>query len=127
MGNIASRFKWVFGTQEAFGAGATGAPSPLGANNILGSTGAGIAFNTHGWGEQVSFYVETDAAATCSYQIRTARTSSGPWAVVSSGTLSTGATNLIKMPGPFAWLSPRIKTLNSTANQVVVRMTAVES
>ena len=125
MGNIASRFKWVFGTQEAFGSGAAG--GPLGAQNIVGSTGAGAAFNTHGWGEQFSFFVETDAAATCSYQIRTARTSSGPWAVLSSGTLSTSATNIIQLPGPLAWVSPRLKTLNSTANQVVVRMTAVES
>lgn len=118
---IASRFKWVFGTQEA-----VGNPGPGTANNVLGSTGAGVAFNTHGYGLQFTFMVETDAASTCSYQIRHARTSSGPWSVLSSGTLSTGALDTVQIPGPFHWLSPRLKTINSTANQVVVRMTAIE-
>jgi len=117
VGNIASRFKWSFGTNKD-GTSATG---------HLGSTGGGVAFDTLGWGEAFTFYVETDAAATCSYQIRSARTSSGPWASLSSGTLSTSAVDVVQIPGPFAWLSPRIKTLNSTANQVIVRMTAVEA
>lgn len=120
MGNIASRFKWVFGTDESVSV-ATGA-----SNNRLGSTGAGVAFNTHGWGVNYSFFVETDAAATCSYQIRAARTSSGPWNVLSSGTLSTSAVDLVQKTGPLGWLSPRIKTLNSTSNTVIVRMTANE-
>lgn len=126
MSVIASRFKWVFGTQEAFADPTKGNFTRGGANNILGSTGAGVAFNTHGWGLQFTFMVETDAASTCSYQIRTGRTSSGPWAVLSSGTLNTGAVDVVQIPGPFAWFSPRIKTLNSTANQVVIQMTAVE-
>lgn len=120
MGNIASRFKWIFGTSKDVTSEGT-------ASNILGSTGAGVAFNTQGWGENFTFFVEADAAATCAYQIRTARVSGGPWSVMSSGTLGTSATDVVQLPGPLGWLSPRIKTLNSTANQVVVRMTAVES
>ncbi len=124
MGSIASKFRWVFGTAEAAGSG----PNLRGsANNVLGSTGAGVAFNTHGWGEIFTFYCEADAVATCSYQIRTARTSSGPWAIVSSGTLSTSGCDIVQLPGPFGWVSPRCKTLNSTANQFVVDMRSVEA
>lgn len=122
MGNVASRFKWVFGTAEAAIPGGRG-PS----NNVLGSTGAGVAFNTHGWGESFSFHCETDAAATCSYQIRSGRTSSGPWAVLSSGTLSTSGVDLVQLPGPLGWLSPRCKTINSTANQFTIALSAVEA
>lgn len=122
MGQIASRFRWVFGTAEAANPGGRGS-----ANNVLGSTGAGVAFNTHGWGESFTFQCETDGSATCSYQIRTARTSSGPWAVLSSGTLSTGALDVVQLPGPLGWLSPRVKTINSTGNQVVIDMRATEA
>src|SRR5262245_14335297 len=123
MPEISARCTWMFGTYPDINA-------PDGTkkkhNNVLGSTGAGATFNTHGWGLQYSFYAEADAAATGSYQIRTARTSSGPWAVVSSGTLSTSQADIIQLPGPFAWLSPRVKTLNSTANTIIIRMTAVD-
>lgn len=120
MAGIASRFKWIFG-KAATTTDGTGA-----SNNVLGSTGAGVAFNTHGWGAQFTFTIETDGSATCSYQIRRARTSAGPWSVLSSGTLSTGAADTVQLPGPLGWLSPRVKTINSTANQVVVRMEANE-
>lgn len=113
---IASAFQWVFGTPAA------GTSS----NNVLGSTGAGAAFNTHRFGESFSFTIETDAGGTCSYQIRTSRSQAGPWAVLSSGTLSTSACDLVQVPGPLFWLSPRIKTMTSTSVQVVVRMTATE-
>lgn len=126
MAGIAARMRWVFGTQEAFTVPSPGTPSRGGSQNILGSTGAGVAFNTHGWGLNYTFFVEADAAATCSYQIRASRTSSGPWAVLSSGTLSTFATNIVQLPGPLGWVSPRVKTLNSTANQVVIAMAANE-
>jgi len=90
-----------------------------------GSTGAGTAYDTHDLGERFTFIVESDAAATGAYQIRTARTSAGPWAVLSSGTLSTGAAAVVQSAGPLGWLSPLVKTLNSTANRIIVRATAV--
>lgn len=113
-----SAFTWLFGA--ALSEGSKGS-----LNNRLGSTGAGAAFNTLGNGEQFTFMVETDGGATCSYQIRTGRTSSGPWAVLSSGTLSTGAVDVVQMPGPLKWLSPRLKTATSTAVNVIVRMEAI--
>ena len=105
------RFKWCFGATVNAEGGA-----------VLGSTGAGTAFEIRGLARENSFYVETDGNvnSTCSYQIRTARTSSGPWIVLSSGTLSTGAADLVQISGPLAWLSPRVKTLNSTAGLVTI-------
>ena len=113
MGNIASRARWAFGKGSE--------------NNQLNSTGSGAALNTHGWGESFTFMVEnTDSAM--SYQIRVGRTSSGPWAVLSSGSMtSTAQLNVIQLPGPFAWVSPRVDALASTANTVIIQMTAVES
>lgn len=117
MGQIAARFRWVFGAPLA-GASET---------NRLGSTGAGVAYDVGGRGEAFTFYIDgTDSAY--SYQIRSARTSSGPWAVLSSGTVASSASaDVVQLPGPLDWLSPRIKTMGSTANQIVVRMMAVES
>ena len=105
------RYKWCFGaTANAEG------------GSVLGSTGAGAAFYVNGMARENSFYIETDgnANSTSAYQIRTARTSSGPWVVLSSNTLSTGAVDLVQISGPLAWVSPRIKTLNSTAGLVTV-------
>lgn len=95
-------------------------------SNTLGSTGA-IAnpYNTFGMGDAFTFQVETDAGATCSYQIRVGRTSSGPWTVMSSGTLTSNAVDVVQFPGPHNFLSPRIKTLTSTSVGVVVRAVAV--
>ena len=112
MGVLAeARFKWCFGATVNAEGGA-----------VLGSTGAGTAQFVGGLARENSFYIETDANAnsTCSYQIRTARTSSGPWVVLSSGTLSTLSVDLVQVSGSLAWISPRIKTLNSTAGLVTV-------
>lgn len=119
-GTRESAFTWVFGT----------APSTVGRpgqalNNVLGSTGAGVAFNTGNLGASFSFGIETDAASTGSYQIRVGNNATGPWAVISSGTLSTSTMDLVQIPGPLKFLSPRVKTLNSTANAIIVRMEAV--
>lgn len=111
--NPEARLKWCFGSQANAEGGA-----------VLGSTGAGVAQQIGGLAREHSFYVETDGNvnSTCSYQIRTARTSSGPWVVLSSGTLSTGAVDIVQITGPLAWVSPRIKTLNSTAGLVTVEL-----
>ena len=105
--------KWSFGASTGAEGGA-----------ILGSTGAGTAFNIAGFAREHSFYVETDgnANSTASYQIRTGRTSSGPWVVLSSGTLSTGAVDLVQITGPLLFASPRVKTLGSTAGLVTIEL-----
>lgn len=95
-------------------------------SNSLGSTGAvANPYNTFGYGDAFTFSVETDAGATCSYQIRVGRTSAGPWTVLSSGTLTSNAMDVVQIPGPLNFLSPRIKTLTSTSVGVIVRANAV--
>ena len=91
-------------------------------SDVVNSTGAGSGLQCHGLARETSFYIETDGAATCSYQIRTARSTGSPYVVISSGTLSTGQTDLVQITGPLLAVSPRIKTLNSTANGVVITM-----
>jgi len=95
---------------------------PSGGVNALGSTGVGVRFNLNGMAREQSFYVETDAAATCSYQILTARTLTGASVVLSSGTLGTSAMDIVQLTGPLSYVFPRIKTLNSTANTVTVEL-----
>lgn len=112
MGTRESAQTWTFGSSTG---GGLNTPS----------TGAGTAFNTHNLGEQFTFFVYTDASATCSYQIRSAPTAAGPWVVLSSGVLAAAEANVVQSPGPLGWLSPRIETINSTANTVTVRMTAL--
>lgn len=105
---VEGRFVWTFG-QNATGSGAN-----------LNSTGTGQRFALTGLARENSFYIETDAAATCSYQIITARTLTGAQVVLSSGTLSTSGLDLVQITGPLQYVYPRIKTLNSTANLVTV-------
>lgn len=122
-GGIASRFTWVFGKDPDAnaGAGTHGAH-----NNVANSTGAGVAFNTHGWGLQYTFLVETNDSGW-GYQIRVGRTSSGPWRILSSNSgTSTSTLDVVQIPGPFAFVSPLWSDLASTANYGIVRMTAVE-
>ena len=124
MGRIAAKCTWVFGTDPD----ANAPPGTHGKhNNVIGSTGAGATFNCHRLGEQYTFLVETNDSGWA-YQIRTARTSSGPWAVLSSNSgTSTSAVDNISYPGPFAWLSPRVDTLASTANYVIISMFGYEA
>lgn len=120
MGNRAASCKWVWGHDPD--AGTSNA-----ANNLVNSTGAGAVFNCHRWGENVTFYIETNDSGYA-YQIRTARNSSGPWSVLSSNSgTTTGVTDVVQLPGPFRFVSPRVDTLASTANYVIIEMSAVES
>jgi hypothetical protein len=106
-----SRFKWCFGASASAEGGA-----------VLGSTGDGVGYAVNGLARENTFYIETNgnANSTGSYQIRTGRTSTGPWAVLSSGTLSTGAVAVYQVTGPLAYISPRCKTLGSTAGLMTV-------
>lgn len=123
MAGIAARATWVFGTDpdKAAGAGTHGAH-----NNVVGSTGAGAAFNCQGWGLNYTFLVETNDSGW-GYQLRVGRTSSGPWRTLSSNSgTSTATLDVVQLPGPFQYVSPLWDTLASTANYGIVRMTAVE-
>lgn len=122
--SIAARAAWVFGTDPDKAAGINTKGK---FNNVLGSTGAGSAFNCHGYGSLYAFAVETTDSGWA-YQIRVGRTSSGPWRVLSSNSgTSTGVVDYVQMNGPMLWVSPRVDTLASTANYVVIRMSAYEA
>ena len=102
---------WTFGLQ----AGGTG--------EIVGSSGApSSGYAILGNARELSIYVQTAAACTCSYQIRTGRTSTGPWVVLSSGTLAAASVDIVQITGPLAYVSPNIKTITSTAVQVFVEL-----
>ena len=105
------RAKWAFGSQSGAEGGA-----------VLGSTGTGTRQALHGLTRETLLYVETDAGATCSYQILTARTLTGPTAILSSGTLNTNALDVVHITGPFPYVFPRIKTLTSTSVNVTVEL-----
>jgi hypothetical protein len=107
------RFKWSFGATATAEGGA-----------VLGSTGSGTRASVLGLGRDHTFVVETDAGCTCSYQICAARTVSGASLVLSSGTLSTAAMDLIQVDGPLGFVFPRIKTMTSTSVNVTVELLA---
>lgn len=114
-GNAEIRAKWIFGTAPSGEGGA-----------VLGSTGTGTRVNINGFAEEQMFYIETDAACTCSYQLLVWRNQTGGASqVLSSGTLSTSQLDVIHITGPLAFVAPRIKTINSTANGVVVELYGV--
>jgi hypothetical protein len=131
---IAAKMTWVFGTDPDKNAEKTeGTRSHGPHNNVVGSTGAGVAFNTRGWGLNYAFQVDSNDSGAA-YQIRASRTSSGPWAILSSNSTSaadhgtsTAIQDLVSLPGPMGpWLSPRVESMASTANYVIISMTATE-
>ena len=75
------------------------------------STGSGTAYDAKGYTLESRFYIEALATSTLSYQLLTGRTSTGPFAVISSGTLSSGACAIGSATGPLLYVLPRIKTL----------------
>lgn len=118
-GSIAARMRWTWGRDPYAG-------TKQASNNLVNSTGAGNPYNCQGLGLQYTFLVETNDSAY-DYQIRSGRNSSGPWSVLSSGSgTATGIVDTIQLPGPFTWVSPRVSSLASTANYVLIEMIAYE-
>lgn len=122
----AARCTWVFGTDPD--KNAAGVPNTHGKhNNVLGSTGAGTPFNCHALGQSYTFEIETNDS-NWAYQIRVGRTSSGPWTAMSSGSgTSTANVNTDQMAGPLRWVSPRVDTMASTLNYVIITMDGYEA
>lgn len=107
-----ARNKWCFGAQATMEGGA-----------LLGSSGTGTRYFMNGVARQVTWYVETDAGATCSFQFLTARTLTGPTAIVSSGTMTSNALFVYQSTvAPMAFVLPRIKTITSTSVNVTVEV-----
>jgi hypothetical protein len=114
--NIEARNKWIFGNPVTAAAAGEGGAS-------LGTTGTGTRFFVGGVTRFTSFYVEASLNASCSFQILTARTETGPSAILSSGTLSSNALAVVQSSiAPLAWVMPRLKTLTSTSVHVIVEL-----
>lgn len=109
--NLETKAKWSFGLLTTAEGGA-----------FLGSTGNGTRVNVQGQAREHGFYVETAGSCTCSYQILTARTETGPSAILSSGTLAAAAVAYFQATGPFMFVFPRIKTITSTSVNVTVEL-----
>ena len=84
------------------------------------STGAStVAFDSRGMSQSLSFYIETGAGCTATVNIQTrAGNSTGPYATLSTTSLSTGAVSLVQFLGPLAWVRPYV-TSKSTGDLTV--------
>jgi hypothetical protein len=81
------------------------------------STGTGKAFNCRGMSQGMSFGLETSSGCTATIQIlHRMGSSAGPYSVLSTVNLSTGAFTTDQFLGPLEWVKPRVtdKTANST-------------
>jgi hypothetical protein len=91
------------------------------------STGSGDAFNSRGYAQGLTFYIETSSGCTATVQIQSrAGDTTGINAVPAWGVLSTvnstlGELNVAQFMGPLEWVRPRVtdKTAGSTASVVV--------
>ena len=126
MASKASAFTWVWGNPGTQATTSENPRVPGSFNNVVNGTGAGAAFNTHKHGELFTYHIETNDSGW-GYELRVGRTSSGPWRTISSNSgTSTATLDIRQFPGPFAWLSPNVSALASTANYVIISMVAVE-
>jgi hypothetical protein len=83
------------------------------------STGGGKAFNTKGYAQSLSFYIETGAGCTATVQIQSrSGSSSGPYAVLSTTSPSTSSVNVVQFLGPLEWVRPYV-TSKSTGDLTV--------
>ena len=73
------------------------------------STGGLKALNVKGYAQGLSFGIESDSGCTCTMQIQARMGSSaGPYAVLSTVTLSTGAFSVDQFLGPLEWVRPYV-------------------
>ena len=71
------------------------------------STGALKAVNTRGAAERFTGYLETSSGCTATVRFETrAGSSAGPYFVIGSTTISTGANHVQQFAGPLEWVRP---------------------
>jgi hypothetical protein len=99
MGMVESDFSWIFSTTN--------------------STAAVEPFDAKGYAQALSFYIESDSGCTATVQIHSRiGSSSGPYAVLSTTVMSTGAVTLVQFLGPMGWIKPHA-TSKSTGGLTV--------
>lgn len=83
------------------------------------STGTAKAYNANGYAQGLTFGLETSSGCTASYQLlHRMGSSAGPYSVISSGTMSTGAFVTDQFMGPLEWVKPRVKTKTANSTNV---------
>jgi hypothetical protein len=84
------------------------------------STSAAKAFNAKGYAQGLTFGLETSSGCTAAYQLlHRMGSSAGPYSVISSGTMSTGAFVTDQFMGPLEWVKPRVKTKTAGSTNLV--------
>lgn len=74
------------------------------------STGASTSpFDSRGMSQSLSFYIETGPGCTATVNIQSrVGNSSGPYATLSTTSLSTSAVTLVQFLGPMGWVRPNV-------------------
>ncbi len=78
------------------------------------STGAGKAFDSKGYAQGVSFYIETSSGCTATVQIQTRAGSSagsqspGAWGILSTISCTKSDVQVDQYMGPLQWVRPNI-------------------
>lgn len=84
------------------------------------STGRGKAFNCRNLAERMTFGYETSSGCTATVALEHRQGSSaGPYSVLSSQALSTGAHTTDQFPGPYKWIRPRVTDMTAGSTNVV--------
>lgn len=125
---LVAKTAWVFGTDPDVNNVASEGNRIHGKhNNVVGSSGAGLAYNCHGLGNRYTFTFET-TDSNWAYAWQVSRTATGPWTSISSGSgISTSAApDVLQLPGPFRHIRPYAKAMASTANTIIMTLTAVD-
>lgn len=97
MAILESDYQWIYSTAASTGASTT-------------------AFDSRGMSQSLSFYIETGPGCTATINIQSrVGTSTGPYATLSTTSLSTGAVSLVQFLGPMGWVRPYV-TSKSTGD-----------
>lgn len=78
------------------------------------STGAGKAFNSRGYAQGLTWYVETSSGCTCTVQIQTRAGSSAgsqtpsAWAILSTLNCTKADIQVDQYMGPMEWVRPNV-------------------
>lgn len=71
------------------------------------TTGALKAFDTKGYSQSLTFYVESGPGCTATVQLQTrVGSSSGVYATLSTSNNSTSVVNVVQFLGPLGWVRP---------------------
>ena len=83
------------------------------------STVAMEAHDCRGYAQSISFYVETGAGCTATVNVQTrAESSNGPYASLSTTSMSTGSVQILQFLGPMSWMRPYV-TSKSTGDLTI--------